>query len=742
MFDEKGTVSLYLILIIVPIFLFCTVFIDYARVKAAEKESEQAVKTALRSTLSAFSVPLHDYGLYALDPSLADSSEIYRKTLENNLSGQLETSSFRYIDTRLADGSDRLLPMYSLANHQVLRQQILEEMKYRAPIIFGLELKDKFMSSGISSKLQSTVQFADHAQKVEQLLDERDEALDEAWSYFEKMHLKAGTDYPFYETNLNALHELSGKVGIHTADEVRKTIADGKQQLERLKDQIEGIDDSINSLARAGAAYEAFQSLLETRGKLSAQVSELSAKITEWEQLLKDVLEYVKLLAALKLKSASDYTVLAGYLEDYNTALNKAKRANEALNAELKLVASEQSGGSMASNEVFKSIYTISPQDLDDYASQTAAVAALFGGLKSQLQAVVFFTAENYTSTSGANSQYYTSANALYGQQNGKETARNRNKGAVSSGKKEQRNKAHPALDQAVKAMGGCSVLAPDALGTVYNELQRNYGAYMDTNKAMPGVDAVGGMKFDKLDNAGTGALALIDKLGELLVSARDYMFINEYALDKFNYRTFGIEKDQAGNIKPSRSLSDPSSHALPSQEAEYVIYGSSSCAGNYGRAYAELFAIRLAIGTMEALTDPAIEALNLGSPVLVLLAALAEGAVKAALDMVKLLDGETVPLSNKFTKNITLTYKDYLRLFLLLHGSEQEKMARMQALIQQNTGDDLKKKTTYVQGSATTTVRLWFIPGLMQMVKSIGVHDCTPAGNRCEITKTAYMAY
>jgi hypothetical protein len=65
--EQQGAVSLYLILILIPIFLLCALLIDFSRLKVAEKELENAVRTGVRSTLSAFSPALHDYGLYALD---------------------------------------------------------------------------------------------------------------------------------------------------------------------------------------------------------------------------------------------------------------------------------------------------------------------------------------------------------------------------------------------------------------------------------------------------------------------------------------------------------------------------------------------------------------------------------------------------------------------------------------------------------------------------------------------------
>ncbi|WP_248925603.1 hypothetical protein [Paenibacillus hamazuiensis] len=746
-FNEQGAVSLYLILIVVPIFLFCSVFIDFARIKAAENQAENAVKTGLRSTLSAYSPALQPYGLFALEADPDQSKQLFGKVVRGNLSERADPNTFRYIDTAMTPGSEQLLAMYTLANHQVMKQQILEEMKYRAPVQFGLEITDKFTSTGVTSQMKSAARFAAQAEKAEKLLEKRDKALDEAWDAFVKIRTKAGTDYPFYDTGLSQLNELSGRVGIHTVDEVTQMINDGKARLQKWNDRLRSINHSIRSLADAGeGAIEEIRELRKEKADLQADIDDLQQKIADWEQLLKDVLEYAKLLAALKLKSANDYEQLSGLLAQFNEELAKAKKANEELNAELRKGREEGASGNLAADEVFAHIYGMGAQDFDDYASKAAAVVALFGGLKSQLQSVVFFTADDYAGTSEANRQYLAKVNELYAEQNPKESARNRNKTQASAGQKEQRSKAQKYLDQALKAMGGCGVISGDPFSSMYARLQGGddgfFQRYMLINGQQAAVPLMEETDLDNADKAGKTAMKLIDGLADLLTAARDDMYMNEFALGKFSYRTYGIEKDSSGNVKNTLVLSAPETHPLSNQEVEYIIYGSNSCAGNYGKAYAELFAIRLAIGTIESLMEPQNELLNVGSPLLVFLAAVAEGAVKAQADMIRLLDGEAVPLSAKIGKGFTLYYKDYLRLFLLLHGRDKVMLSRMQALLQLNTGFDLRAKATYVQGSATMSVKLWFMPGLMRAIGPLGVHGCIPAGNRCEFVKTAYLAY
>jgi hypothetical protein len=249
-------------------------------------------------------------------------------------------------------------------------------------------------------------------------------------------------------------------------------------------------------------------------------------------------------------------------------------------------------------------------------------------------------------------------------------------------------------------------------------------------------------MNLEDADKAGMSAMNLISSIETVLAEVRDEFYLDEYAVSKFNYRTLGLEKDISGQVKASKELSQPEGHVLVNQELEYLLYGANSCLGNYSAAYAEMFVFRLAVGTAEALLEPHIQSLNVGSPLLVFLAAVAEGAVKAQMDMVKLVQGEPVPLTKKLGSVFSLTYKDYLRIFLLLHSRDKVLLSRMQALIELNTGIPLKQSATYLSGTATTSVKLWFLPGLMKVLGAADLYSCRVVGGRCVITNTGVMAY
>ena len=196
-----------------------------------------------------------------------------------------------------------------------------------------------------------------------------------------------------------------------------------------------------------------------------------------------------------------------------------------------------------------------------------------------------------------------------------------------------------------------------------------------------------------------------LERLQKALVSFRDDAYTNEYALYYFNYRTYG--KNDKPSIPPS---SKPDQHVLLQQEAEYVLYGLGSCQANQIAAFSEIFAVRMGIRTMEALLNPK-SAVKVGNPLLMFLYAALEGAVKAAQDMRSLVAGEEVELTARLNPKITLNYKDYIRLFLAIHTQDLNKLSRVQALIELNTGVLLEEKYTHMEAEAGIKIRLWALP-------------------------------
>lgn len=145
---------------------------------------------------------------------------------------------------------------------------------------------------------------------------------------------------------------------------------------------------------------------------------------------------------------------------------------------------------------------------------------------------------------------------------------------------------------------------------------------------------------------------------------------------------------------------------------------------------------MRLAIRTMEGLVKNA----AIGNPLLVFAAALLYGAQHALQDMISLTRDGKIQLSDYL--KVDLTYRDYLRLFLLLHGRSEQRLSRMLAVIALNTGVDPAERSTYVQGKVTVAMPLWFLPGVSKALGKVGILKGHVEGSQYYVAKQADFSY
>ncbi|MBA2940070.1 hypothetical protein HZF08_17290 [Paenibacillus sp. CGMCC 1.16610] len=754
--SERGAVSVYLILIIVPIFLFQAVLIDFARIKLAEKETESAVKAAARSVMSSFDTKLQAMGLYGLGISQEQSEEVFRTVFANNLSSQVSTGAFHYVDTKPIDHGDRVTPVYALASHEIFERQLLEDMKIKAPIEFTLEITDKFRKTGTKAPFQFGSQFSKEAAELEKLIDQREKQLDEAWQSSEELYRKTSLFHSNYQTRIAELDSLASQIGIHTADEVRNEIVQVENQLQSVQASIRDLDMSIAAISRAGSGGVAgMQAILESRQALGTQAQLLSQKLNDLKNLLQLIIKYVALLATTKLEALANTKEIGLLQQAIEPALRTAKQQNDEIRTKLNGITSRPNTEGTSANEVFQSVPVLGDEYFYKYQTAVASITALFSAFQEVVDSVQLYTAENTNKANQANDAYWTESQEFYNKQSVLERTRMEQNSAISTNKQQQKSKIQMILNQAKQSIGGCSLVnAQSSDDELYDRLQGTgsqssssskgfYQKYREANAQEATIGSEVAYDLEKSEPVSFKAMDMLAAFNNAAEVMRNELYVNEYALTKFNYRTIGLEKDQTGSPKVLSDRADPRKHVLANQEVEYLLYGFSSCSANISSAYAEMFSFRLAIRTVEALLDPKKELLNIGSPLLVLLAAAAEGAVLAFQDMTKLVNGEAVELSAKIAAPaLSLTYKDYLRVFMLIHSNNTKQMARMQALIELETGRDLMQATTYLQGNASSDIKLWFIPQIMKLLDGSGLLGCKVTGNRCQFSSSAAVAY
>ena len=153
-----GSVSLFLALIMLPVFTVAGLTVENCRISAARSELAGAGELAMNSALTGYDRVLYDvYGLFASSASeeeltaaaydyfvrtventgVFDGSDGYTRALANSLFGASGLPSGLFgnlVRMRSEDITVTGVPSSSIANPAVMERQIVEYMKYRGPV--------------------------------------------------------------------------------------------------------------------------------------------------------------------------------------------------------------------------------------------------------------------------------------------------------------------------------------------------------------------------------------------------------------------------------------------------------------------------------------------------------------------------------------------------------------------------------------------------------------------------------
>ncbi len=137
--QQKGAVTVFLVIILLACFMFGGFFIDSARILVAKRHVKNTVNSAARSALSYYDESLvAEYGLFAVDGDTVNDN--FNKYLANNLTKSKDDgmSMFKY-----KINSAQATPQRVLEGEE-LQRQIVEYEKYRGPVNMTLGVVEKF----------------------------------------------------------------------------------------------------------------------------------------------------------------------------------------------------------------------------------------------------------------------------------------------------------------------------------------------------------------------------------------------------------------------------------------------------------------------------------------------------------------------------------------------------------------------------------------------------------------------
>ena len=739
--NDRGSVTVFLIIITAGMLLFTSLLIDFSRIAAFNRKLDGATRAAVRSVLAAYDAGLYErYGLFARGGTPDD--EIMGPVLEDWLNGP-DGGHFRLLDARLVEYGTNVSQV--LGDHDVFRRQVLEEMKYKAPIDLTLELASKLKP--MSGAMKEAAAAVDLLERLRKLYERREQHLAAAIEA-QREAANAAKD-----ANLDSLLPLQGTAGLSR--------------------------DTVQDVAAGYAQYTAWIAADASREEGTEPV--YAAEIAAYERMARAVSQELRQSSMQAEQAHRRMETLA--LQELELARQINREMSETVARARTSAAGRDSGfvrlGESAVQGGAASIPAGAEDDLRqirDTVDQLLLPDDWFGEFREEIVSQAAEYASFYaeagvfqSSVSAALGGYGGDGSALhdgarrlqasYGRFYEKYirpgtviAARERALQSSQQVSREAKRKQAEADEMWKRVRGVLHQLRADP-GTEeqreeFRLLEQAYRSNLAFNEAAAGSPPeAAGLPEEAGDMSGDAAglsEGLFGSMADMLEHVRDPLYIGEYTIQRFstfdprNFTGFlgvtgpGEEADDAA--ADSGGLAE--AFNLGNQEAEYILYGFHDPVANIAAAYGELFAFRLAIRTMEGL----IVNKSLAHPLLILPAALLYGLKMAVEDMISFAREGAAPLS-KYVP-VRLTYADYLRLFMLLHGGDAGRLSRMIAVIERNTGTDLSRTPAGVSGEVRASVNLWFLPGLMRTINRLGVLEGKVAGNRYETSETIGWSY
>ena len=215
--SNRGAVSVFLVIILVPTLIVTSVFVDVSRMFLGKSVAESAGDLALNSQLSQFDKELNEmYGLFAKAQSVDDVAENLDKYFESCMvsAGVNTTDAEQYgqilsglIDEETGENFSDLLQIdvsegagisavdgANLDNPEVLKNQIVSFMKYRGPVdiaqnLLGNIKEVKNKTEIVEEEAEVTDNMNDYYESENRLLEHLKDAYLDIKNYTEKSEM-------------------------------------------------------------------------------------------------------------------------------------------------------------------------------------------------------------------------------------------------------------------------------------------------------------------------------------------------------------------------------------------------------------------------------------------------------------------------------------------------------------------------------------------------------------------------
>lgn len=275
---SKGSVTIFLTMILVPMLLLMITLTDYAKISVAKRQVSGAGDVALNAGLSYYDKYLQDmYGLFAVSKDVSeleknleiyfnntllgdglDTTDPFISKITSIITGSKDTDSAYMNLINLTSKEFELLPVdgANLANKELLNNQLMDYMKYRGPVVLAGGIFEKIMAfKGVKEEnkaVQKKVEF-------EEELDKTGKACKDAYDKIEEYNEKIN-EYNFNKESIEKFEEKIKEIykniitGIFLVSQNKYT--ETKRSKEKYSgDNIDGLKEKLNQQLNGSSDY-------------------------------------------------------------------------------------------------------------------------------------------------------------------------------------------------------------------------------------------------------------------------------------------------------------------------------------------------------------------------------------------------------------------------------------------------------------------------------------------------------
>lgn len=233
----NGAISIFLVLIMVPMFTFAGTIVDLSRVNSANVVLSGASDLTMNAALSDYNEILKDvYGIFAMsatEDDLTNNLERYFNNSLSNISDLDTTDSYTrdyinsltsWLSTAGSEGSADFDTLINLTNatcdvsyvggsevyhSNILKRQILEYMKYRGVVAVSQELINKFSGfSGFDKQSKAIKAKMNYEKELEKIGDSCQTAYNELYEARKQKHTSVTQDILGYEIEADCENKI------------------------------------------------------------------------------------------------------------------------------------------------------------------------------------------------------------------------------------------------------------------------------------------------------------------------------------------------------------------------------------------------------------------------------------------------------------------------------------------------------------------------------------------------------